>query len=251
MGPEHREGQSPFRIEVKSMIEGSNPYQEPKFKGPFGEINHRAVLQKRVYLFDGDPYGVRLDDGTVRARSFVDIRRHYFADGEKVYHPFAHWGLKYADTGKDIRGYTDASVEVDPIRIFRTTMILAALPQLSTNPEQYIDDYCSAATAVARTYYPWDSEGSRRQEMINRRRRIASIIGSGKWREIIQMMPPQLEEMMQTMRDREIGVMTQTLERELRNGRLNRSEFYLDMIIAHHKAVRDLARGLEETSGRW
>lgn len=233
------------------MIEGSNPYQEPKFIIPLRELNDRAVLQKRVYLFDGDQYGVRLGDSTVQARSFVDIRMYYFPDGEIVYDPFAHWGLKDADTEEDIRGYTDASIDVDPIEIFRIAKILEALPQLSTNPKQYIDDSCSAATAASRVYHSWDFEEPRRQEMLNRRRRIASIIGRDKWREIIQMMPPQLEEMMQTMRDREIGVMTRTLERELRNGRLNRSEFYLDMISAHHKAVKDLAHGLEEIGGRW
>lgn len=252
MGLEHREGQSPFRIEVKPMIEGSNPDQEPKFKSSLGEINNQAVLQERVYLFDGDQYTVMLGDSTVRARSFVDIRLHYFPDGDRVYHPFAYWGLKDADTEQDIQGYTDASIAVDPIYIFRIAKILEALPQLSTNSDQYIDDYCSAATAAARTYYSWDFEEPRRQEMIERRHRIVSLIGRDKWRGIIQMIPPQLEEMMQTMQEREIGVMTGTLEREFKTKRLGSpSEFYSDMIDTHHNAVEDIARGLEETGGRW
>lgn len=238
MSAENRIGQSPFRVEVKPTIKGSNPYQEPKFKSPLGEINPRAVLQERIYLFDGNPYPVMLDKDTVRARSFMDIRLHYFPDGDRVYHPFAHWGLKDADTEQDVRGYTAVSIAVDPIYIFGIVKILEALPQLSTNSEKYINDYCSAATAAARTYYP-------------RRNRVASLIGRGRWKEIVQMIPPHLEEMMQTMEEKEIGVMTENLERELKMQRLTPSEFYSNMIVAHYKAVEDIARGLEKTGGRW
>lgn len=235
MSPENRIGELPFRVEVR----------------PTGEINHRAVLQERVYLFDGRQYAVSLGERITRARSFVDIRRHYFPDGNMIYHPFAHWGLKDAGTGEDIRGYTDASIAVDPIHIFRIAKILEALPRLSDDSRQYIDDYCSAATAAARTFYAWDFEEPGKQEMLGRRHGVISLIGRSKWREIVRMIPPHLEEMMQTLQEKGIVVMTETLERELRLKRLVPSEFYSSMISAYHKAVEDMARDLEETGGRW
>lgn len=241
---------TPFRIEIKPMVEGADPYIESKLR-PDRSTNHRAVLQERIRLFDGQPYGVRLGAVPIQARSFVDIRLAYFTDGDRVYHPSAHWGLQNASTGDDIAGYTDAGVDADPIYVFRTARILEALPQLSTDSDQQIEDYCSAASAAARTYYSWDFTEPYRQEMIDRRAKIATAIGRSRWRGIIQELPPNLEEMMQTMEDKGVGVMTQTLERELRIKSLAPSEFYVDKIRAHNQYVDDLARGLEEADGAW
>lgn len=253
MTPEQIEYKPPFKVEVRPFIEGANPYQENKCKD-LGSLNKRALLQEKVYLYNGNIVKARLGEKDIQVRSFIDIRTAFFTDNTLVYHPFVHWGLKDGFTGKDIFGYTESEIYVDPVHVFRVIKIFEALPRLNEDFDTTIQDRCDANTASQRFFFSFQLKNAGKDDRRHRtkqRKRIVEKIGRDKLNEIFQMMPPRLEEMIQTMKERQIFVTTRNLEREITLKRILPSEYLLDTIKQHYKNVEDFAKDLEETDGNW
>lgn len=252
-----------FKEEIIPSVDGANPYQEKKYAGPAQAINPRAVLQKIVYLYTSEPHQTKLGSKNIQTSGFMEIRRPFFIDGEWLSLPFLHFGLKDVSTGKDIRVYSQAEYDADPVRSYRTTKVLELLPQLadtalplhSTLPakdlikafkasDQAIEDYCCAITAATTVFYSWELENkSKRREITRRKERIASIIGVDHLNAILISLPPHLEEIIFTMQANEAPVDTRTLKEEFRIGRILPSEFYLDLVVDDNKRTADLIQG--------
>lgn len=252
-----------FRVELKPLIDGANPYTENKYKsilidlgkdGIVGVLNERAVLQETVHLYEGDAISTRLVDTPIQARGFVEIRTAFFTDNELVFQAQTYWGLKDATSGEDITGYVESATDVDPIHIFRTTKVLEGMPHLESSHFQYFDDFCSASIASQRSFYSFQLRDAGKEEIrwkIEHRRKVAEIIGRRRLRDILQMVSPHLEEMIQTMRERRISVVSRELEREIRLKRIIPSEFCLDMVTRWHDEIESFAKGMDEAGGVW
>lgn len=247
MGAEQK-GNFAIRTEIRPLIPGSNPFQEPKFKSPnTRELNHKAVLQERVSLFDGVSHPVVIADIARQLSGFVDIRKGFFVDDELVYQPFVYWGLKDTSTGERLRGYSDSTTGPDPIHIYRTVKILEALPLLEEDPNAFLQsDFVAASAAAKRVFYWFEQTPDSRRNHLSFRSKIAENIGRDQLREILNTVPPNLEEMIEAMRKIGMSMSTRTLQRELRAGILAPSEFYADLIGEDYSNIRGMMEGLEE-----
>jgi hypothetical protein len=242
-----------FGGETRSYIKGANPFQEPKYKSSLGAINEKALLEDRTYIYEGNLVTANLGDSTILVQSFIDIRKVSFTDDTLIYRPQVHWGLKYP-TGEDVDGYTESAIDVDPLHIFRTIKVLEALPQLNEDIDLAIEDLYDAHIASQRFFYRLqlrDQEKEGQRYKVEKRRRIADLIGNKKLREILQIIPEDIEEIMQGLWDKDIFVATRELEREFKLGRRLKSEFYMDMIAKWNKTVEGFAKGMQETGGAW
>ncbi len=85
--------------------------------------------------------------------------------------------------------------------------------------------------------------------MVEQRKRVGDLIGRKRLREILQMIPPRIEEVMQMMHDRDLFVCTRSLEREFKLGRLHPSEYYWDKIADWHRSALSFAKGMDEING--
>lgn len=239
-----------FRTTITPVVDGADPYIENKYRSDFSTaINHRAQLIERIHLYEGPVKTVTLRDQTLQVQGYMDISQTFFTDGEITNQPFIGWGLRNAVTNWGIEGYHDSGISCDPIYAFRQTRIFEELPNLNADSKQHIDDFVSAATSAGRVWQKWQIEHYGAEELIRRRKKIAYQIGKSKLREIMQVLPPRLEEMMQAMYDKKRWVDTKSLERELRLKKLNPSEFYLDAIRSYGQFIGDIAAGLKETGG--
>lgn len=251
LGHGERDNQFLFRITVSPVIDGADPSKEQKYRPPGRAINPRAQLIERIHLYEGSIKTRTLGDKTIQVQGFMDISQTFFPDREITNQPFISWGLRDASTYLRIWGYSDNGISCDPIYAFRFTRILEELPEISDNSETHIDDFVSAATSAEKVLNRYDFEDEGKEELIRRRKKIATLIGHNKLREIMRVLPPRLEDMMQVMYDKKRWVNTKNLERELKLNRLKPSEFYLDAINAYNKVLKDLAAGLEKTGGAW
>lgn len=237
------------QIDRVPMVPGSDPMSEPKLH-PNGSINARAVMIERVHLYDGQPRGIVIDAQPYRVRGFMDIQTGRFADRERVYSTFAHWGLVDVLSRKEFGGY---STGVDPLHIFRTVKTLEALPSQVT-------DWSSIHLAVVGVFShkkyekmgPLEYRTERSGRLVEARKRILQLIGEEKLTEIAEAIPPDLEDIVAELRrGQNIWVDYATIRDEARNGRLLLSEFFFEGMEKSEQQVRDIAEGLREAGGAW
>lgn len=248
MSAEHGDRKPPFVVQLKPLVKDANPYEESKYKPPFigslREINERAALQESVLLYEGDIVATRFGDKPIQVKGFIDIRTAFFTDNEPVYGAEVCWGLKDAATKEDIDGYIDSAIDPDPIHIFRIVKILEALPRLREDFDESFDDLNDAMGAAGRAFFLFQlSNGEDKEYRVETRRKIAEVIGKNKLRDILQMLPPNLEEMIEVMREKGIYVATENLEREIRLKRFIPSEYHHDAVAKWHQDVEDFAEG--------
>ncbi len=241
MSLEQDEHSASFRTDIKPLVLGSDPYKEPKTEPRFGALNRRALLVRTVYLYEGDVLEKRLGDTPVPIRGFIEIRGSYHPGEGGSAQNFLCWGLKNASTGERLSDYSDSGISADPILVFRATNAWEGLPRLTEDGEPRMHEIYSA---VGRELRGHELEYYGKQEMIRRRREIASLIGVTDLRRVLQMVPPQLQEMMYEMTANDIGVLTRELERELRQGRLANGEFYIEAIERYKQRVANISQGL-------
>lgn len=249
MSTERKLGPSPFRVELKPFTEGADPYKESNFKGTLGEINHRAVLMEIIHLYDeSEEYPKLRRTTSTETRGFMDIKTGIFPDNTRVYHPFFYWGLKDINTQRSHERYGDSSTYVDPIHTFRAVKVLEALPTLSESKDQATKDYVDVMMATEQGEFEDFAFWYGRDEaaFVNARKRISSLIGQDLLSQILETMPPDLQAMIQVMGERQIGIDTRTLKREIDLGKILPSELYKKTIEGHDKELEEMTRDIED-----
>src|SRR3989344_1046166 len=248
MSAEHRERSLPFRIEVKPLVYGADPYIEPKRLS--GGDNPRAVFKERTYLYEGPNQMKLVGTDVVSVQSFVDIERGFFADSTDFSRPFIHWGLKGGITGENMRGFETYDISVDPIEVFRATQILDALPAIRVEGKK-TNDFYAALTAAKQVFYDWEltmKEFS--DEISNKQQTIATLITPSLYQEILTASPPQLEDMVIALRDKNLTVNPKTLKQDFQRGTIIPSTIYEEAINHHDRLIEGMVEGLRRTGGR-
>ncbi|MFH0936680.1 MAG: hypothetical protein V1808_00075 [Candidatus Daviesbacteria bacterium] len=237
------EKQPLFRTEIKPFIAGANPYEENKYESNLRSINHRAILVKTIYLYEGEQQEKMLEGKAIPTQGFMEIRDCYFPDGDRVYHEFLHWGLKDLVTNEDLYYYCDSAVDFDPILAFRMTKVLEELPFLTKDgePRSYRIYTVTGQANIDRAISHYG-----KKEVDERKKVVTELIGQDRLKEILLMLPPNPEEIIQTMTENGLSVITSELERELRLGRITMSEFYLDVMKKHYQTLDDWVQALKK-----
>lgn len=245
---EQRATYPPFIVEFRPLVEGSDPYFEPKTLSPCNSVNTKAVLFEVIHLYDGPVQPLKVGRRIRSMQGFIEIHTGMYADGDQVYSSFFGGGLR--DTNTRDKFIMDGSA--DPIHVFRMVKVLESMPQIITWRDHYInhEDQARVYRATQREFQGFPSgfvqlRGSRDQ-FLTARREVAALIGRARLREILQMVPDNLEEIVQTMGRKGLWVDTNNLQRELRVKGVHASEFYLDIIGASRREIWELVRGMEE-----
>lgn len=238
----------PFGVEFKPQVKGSDPYSEPKTLPPCNSVNLKAVLIEVIHLYDGPIQLLKVDSRIRSMQGVMEIHTGMYADGHQVYSTFFEGGLRDTNTGDKFM--MDGSA--DPIHVFRMVKILESMPQIRTWHDHYInhEDQVKVYRATQRVFHGFRTgfvqlKGSRDQ-FLTARSEVAVLIGRARLREVLQMVPDNLEEIIQTMRQKGLWVSTDNLKRELRVKRIHPSEFYWDIIRESRGEIEELARSMEE-----
>lgn len=248
---EQRPTYPPFTVEFRLQGKGSNPYLaslEPKTLPPYNSVNFKAVLFEVIHLYDGPIQPLKVGRRIRSMQGFMKIQTGMYADGDQVYSTFFEGGLRDTNTGDEFM----VGISADPIHVFRMVKTLESMPHLRTWHDRYInhEDKAKVYRAAQRVFHGFHTgfvqlKGSRDQ-FLTARREVAVLIGRARLGEILQMVPDNLEEIVQTIRQKGLWVDTDNLERELRVNRVHPSEFYLDTIRESQGEIKELARGMEE-----
>lgn len=241
----------PFRVEFRPCVEGADPYTESKTRPPANAINQKAVLYEIIHLYEGQSQRMKIGRRMYSAHGFMNVRTGMYTDGEQVYSTFLEWGIKDEDSGEELGGNNYA----DPIQVYRMVKALESMPVIHTTSNSWrrwlsFQDLRMVSQATQREFHRFDPafiqlEGSREQ-FLRSRRKMAALIGNTKLREILRIVPENIEEIIDVMGQKGLWVSTKNLERDLKVGNIHWSEYYTDVIGNSEEDLSQFTQSLEE-----
>lgn len=246
---------APFRRELYPFVAGSNPSVEPR-RNPNGSTNHAAIMVEEIYLYEGPIRDMELPEGIETVQPVLFTRQNQYTDGTIDSGGWIHYGLKTPSERERFPKFVSSATSGDPLQLYRFMKLLELLPGIQEMPRGENDlvatnDYYAALRAAYRSFYSWEFEGEYLEKNIEARNRIRMLVGNDNYRRILKEVPPQLDDMIDTLRSRDISVSPHSLEQELAWGRIKPSERYDSAIQDYRELVQSIADGIEETGGRW